>query len=387
MRSRVRKLDLNLKPSRVSLPILVSIALLVSCTGGSGDPQATTVPMGTTTSAPGQVGTTEPEPTPEDEVAAFYAANDITLIVATEPGGGFDTYARMVARYLGEYIPGNPRIIVQNMPGAGHLLATNWAYRAAPRDGTTIVNTDDAPMFHQLIGIEGLQADMTEMSYLGTIDPPNYTVLVARADAGISHISDVFGDDAQELVVGVPLPGSRQADPAILLGAVLGANLRIVSGYSGTGPLTLALEQGEIDALVTTWSTFSQLRADQLESGEFVVLMQFSNHPLPGLEGVPMLLDYAESQEQEDLLQAGVLDRVYVRNYWLPPDVPEDRLAALREAWSLVQTDERLLEIAERAGLEVGGASGEELQAAIERMLSLPEELVSELRGYIAPPE
>lgn len=315
-----------------------------------------------------------------DGVADFYEGETVTIVVATTPGGGFAEYAQIIARYFGEYIPGNPDVVVEFMPGAGHLLATNWVYSAAPRDGTVIGNATGGVVMQQVLDAPGVEFDMREMNFIGTPDPPSNTVLAIRSDAGIDDLEDILEPDGPELVVGVQEPGSLQTDPVLLLRDVLDANINVVTGYPGTAELALAMEQGETQGMIGTWSNFRVLFEEQLASGEWEVLTQFSEEPLDGLEDVPLALDYARNEQERQLVYTGATSRVYIREYFMPPEVPEERVEAIRQAWQELMQDERLHEWAEEAEREIGGVDGATLQESVEQALALDEDLVERLR-------
>jgi tripartite-type tricarboxylate transporter receptor subunit TctC len=366
---------------------LVLLLLAAACTADEEEPAAAEP-------EPEDVAEPDPEPDPEpeddsdeDEIAAFYSGNTVTVVVATSPGGGFDAYARLIAEGLSDHIPGNPTVIVENMPGAGHMVAMNHVYNAAPQDGTVIGNASGGLAFEQLFGSDGVAYDMGELQFIGMPDEPANMVLVARAEAGFTDFAEVMNGEGDPLVIGAASPGSLQTDNATVLRNVLEANVQLVPGYDGTGPMRLAMEQGEIDAFVTSHHTLAAQDAERIESGEWVLLLQYWDEPQQGLglDDVPTVYDFAADDEQHDLLFYGAgPPRAFVRPYFVHPEVPADRVAALRDAFAAVLNDADFQANAEQAGLEVGHQSGELLDEVYRDLLALPEELVQALQEALA---
>lgn len=300
-----------------------------------------------------------------DTAGDFYAGKQVTLIVTQPPGGGFDTYARLFAQCMPEYIPGNPTIVVENMPGAGNIIGMNYLYTAAERDGTVFGTGEGSVALQQLFGAEGVLFDMSKFQYLGMPDAAVSMILVARADAGVTTADALFNGD-KTLKVGIPAPGSLLADPALILTDALGANIQIVPGYEGTGPLALAVEQGEIDAFLIGDSTLVAEHSDKMTSGEWVALVHTApegSSPL-GAELVgdaPSLESLATTDADRELVKAGVSDRAYHRPYFTPPEVPADRVEILKDAWEACTTDEDFLAAAEQAGRAIDPVSGDSL--------------------------
>lgn len=309
----------------------------------------------------------------------FFEGKTLKIVVGTDPGGGFDTYARGIAAHMPAHIPGNPNIIVENMPGAGQMIAMNHVASAAPKDGTVIGTADGGLVLKQLVGAEGVEFDMAEMHYLGMPDDPVNMVLVARADVGVESLEDII-DGGEELVIGGQAPGDIQTDPSTLLREVLGANVDIILGYGGTGPLSLAMEQGEIDAYWGSLETFQAQFSDKLESGEWIVLTSLLEERSEDLPDVPVIYEFADDEDAQ-LLRVGTTYRLYVRPYFLPAEVPEERVEILREAFAQTMQDPAFLEEMEAAERTIGPVSGEDLEEIYTSFLSeTSPEIVEELK-------
>jgi tripartite-type tricarboxylate transporter receptor subunit TctC len=326
------------------------------------------------------------------QVADFYSGETVKIVVATKPGGGFDTYARVIAKHMGKHIPGQPNIIVENMPGAGHMLGMNYIYNNAPKDGTVIGNATGGLALQQLFGSPRVQFDMREFSYLGLPDPIGNSVLIASKRSGVESFEDLLKSDGPQLVVGVQSPGSLQTDPAVLLKEVLGANIKLVPGYDGSSAINLAMEQGEIDGFVTSFHTELATTRAKFEGDDWNVLVQFEREPDPLIdeftEDVPTVYEFADSKAEEEVLFYGSgRPRSLTRIYFLPPGVPEERVEALQQAWEDTMQDKDFLADAEKGELLIGGLSGDEVKQGITELLNMSPELRDQLKTLIGGAE
>jgi tripartite-type tricarboxylate transporter receptor subunit TctC len=363
--------------------LLAALALgLAACGGSESDEGAATDGTEEVDTDPtAETESTEDAESTEGDVADFYEGTTVTLIVTQPPGGGFDTYARLYAKYMPQYLPGEPTIVVENMPGAGNLVGMNYLAQAAENDGSVFGTGEGAVALQQLFGVEGVQFDMSTMRYIGMPDEPVNMVLTARADAGVTDFSQLLEDGGPELSIGIPAPGSLLADPAILLESIVGANIQLVPGYEGTGPLALAVEQGEVDAFFASEATFEAEYQDKISSGEWIPLLQTAEPGAPNyLEDVPDILSLAEDDEQRQLLAVGSTYRAYVRPYFTPPGVPDDRFEALKAAWEATNENPDFLAEAEEAGRPVAPVAGEEIERIYQSYMETPEGVVQQLQ-------
>jgi len=323
-----------------------------------------------------------------DAVQEFYDGKTVKLIVATAPGGGFDTYARVIAKHIGEHIPGQPNVIVENMPGAGHMVAMNYMYNQAPKDGTVIGNATGGLALQQLFGSERVQFDMTKFNYLGQPDPAGNTVLVVRRGAPVKRFEELLTPGGPQLVVGVQSPGSLQTDPAVLLKDVLGANIKIVAGYDGSSAIGLAMESGEIDGFVTSWHTELATTRDKFESGEWTTLIQTDKQRDPTIEAivkdVPSVFEFTKDKTQEDLMFFGAGDpRGLTRIYFVPPNVPADRVTALQAAFDETMKDPEFLADTEKASLLIDPLTGAQVKEGFDSLLNMPADVRDQLKTLI----
>jgi len=202
----------------------------------------------------------------EAAVAGFYRGKTVKIMVGHAPGGGYDTYSRLIGRHLGKYIPGNPVVIVENMIGAGSMIALNYTYSAAPRDGTVIVGPDGGLALQQLFGNPAVEFDMSKVQFLGSPSGFEY-VMAATRRAGVTRFDELLGPNSKQLVMG-GVPNTKIDHSTILLRDVLGANVRLVSGYTGTAPVRLAMESGEVDGVITSWESLRISSSKEMESGD-----------------------------------------------------------------------------------------------------------------------
>jgi len=324
----------------------------------------------------------------QDAVAAFYKGKQINLIVGSSAGGGYDTYARLLGRHLGKYIPGNPVIVPSNMPGAGSNAAAAHIYAVAPKDGTVIGAVQTAAVLDPLFGDKArMKHDASKFIYLGsaTVD---YYVCVVRADAPVKSFQEAL---SREVIIGASQPGTSTRDFPALLNSMAGTKFRIVSGYPGTREITLAIEKGEVQGLCGfSWSSLQAQQPGWLKSGFIRILAQEHDkgHAALNTMGIPLTVDFAKTPASRAIMDLIYSSETFGRPYMLPPGVPPDRVAALRKAFLETLSDKELLAEAQKIGLDVDPISGEELQALAEKIYATPAAIVEQAKQafvYKAP--
>jgi len=319
----------------------------------------------------------------QDAVAAFYKGKQINLIVGSSAGGGYDTYARLLGRHLGKYIPGNPIIVPSNMPGAGSNAAAAHIYAVAPKDGTVIGAVQTAAVLDPLFGDKArMKHDASKFIYLGsaTID---YYICVVRADAPVKTFQDAL---TREVIIGASQPGTSTRDFPALLNNAVGTKFRIVSGYPGTREITLAIEKGEVQGLCGfSWSSLSVQHPDWLQNGFIRVLVQEHDkgHPEVNRMGVPLAVDFAKSPQDRQIMDLIYSSEIFGRPYILPPGVPTDRVAALRKAFMDALRDPELRAEGEKLGLDLDPIAGEELQKIAEKIYATPPDIVERAKQAV----
>jgi tripartite-type tricarboxylate transporter receptor subunit TctC len=317
-----------------------------------------------------------------DPVADFYRGRNVNLYIGYSVGGGYDNYARVVARHMGNHIPGNPSILPQNMPGAGSLRALNYLYNAAPKDGTAIAMFGRGMAMEPLIGASPTQFDARKLIWLGSGSDE-------VSLCGTWHTSRVkTWNDMQTIPFTVGGEGSG-SDPdifAAMLKKVFGIKLRIVSGYPGSAELALAVERGEIDGRCG-WSLSSlrQMRPDWLATKQFNPIVQLNLEKSSDLPDVPLITEFATNETQRQILKMILSRQNMARPFAAPPGVPADRAQALVRAFEETMADQEFIEEAKARGLEVNPVSGAEIDRLVREVYQTPPAVVAEAKAALAP--
>ena len=321
----------------------------------------------------------------EKSVANFYRGKTVTIVVGHSPGGGFDRYARAIARHLGKYIPGNPAILVNNMVGAGTMVSANYTYNQAPRDGTVVNSFDGGIWPSQLYGASAAQFDLTKFNYIGAPDIFKYIMVVTKK-SGITRMED-FMSGAKEVVVGA-VPNTSIQHSATFLKEVLGAKLKLVTGFKGTAEIRLAMQSGEVNSVITGWETLSVSNFKDFESGEWLILSQWVDEPLTDLpqKNVPSIYQYARTDEERQLLKLGLVKpNSYARPYAMPPGVPLERVRAVEAAFLKSLKDPEFVAEAEKTRMTVSPIAGSDLQKMFAEGLSMSSALKAKLKPILLP--
>src|SRR3954471_7697310 len=312
------------------------------------------------------------KPAAADPIADFYRGQTISLLVGANTGGGYDAYARPVSRHLGHFIPGDPNIIVKYMATAGGIPAANTLYTVSSKDGLTIGAVQRHIPFELLRGNKNIVYDPFKFTSLGSLNS-EVSVLLVRADAPQLSAADVL---SEPLIVGNL---GRETDSDIESNAMvnlLGAPLQIIRGYSGTADNLLALEKGEIQGLHgVSWSYVKTRRADWLRDGKIRILLQTGLEPHPDLKSTPTIYDLVKSDDIHQIWDLILAPKVMSRPYALPPGVPAERTAALRQAFRRLAQDPTFLAEMARSGTEVSYRSGEEMERLMARVYAFPPAL------------
>src|SRR5712671_1534270 len=329
----------------------------------------------------------------QDSAARFYKGKQITVIVGSSAGGGYDVYARLLARHMPKHIPGNPGMVVTNMSGAASNSAAAQIYNVSPKDGTVIGALQNSAVLDALLDMslggdaKRLRHDATKFIHIGSATIDHY-VCIARADAAVKSFKDLL---AQELIIGASQPGTSTRDYPAMLNSMTGAKIRLVSGYPGTREITLAIEKGEVQGLCGfSWSSLQAQRPDWVKSGFIRVLVQEHDKGNPEINnmGVPLAVDFATTAANRRVMDLIYSSETFGRPYMMAPGVPQERVAALRKAFMATMRDEELLAEARRIGVVIDPISGEELQALAEKIFATPAAVVERAKQamvYKAP--
>jgi tripartite-type tricarboxylate transporter receptor subunit TctC len=304
--------------------------------------------------------------------ADFYKGKQIRMVVSTEPGQDYDTWARLVARHMRQYIPGNPPFVIENMPGAGSLIAANYLYNKAVQDGTTLGMVSRNIPNYALMRQPNANYDPLKFNWIGSPEI-THRGCYARSDSGIKAPEDLF---VRELLVGGDGAGTALTETPLLLKNLLGMKFKLIDGYKGATAVVLAMERGELEGICQTTSAFQGSAQHLLDDGTFRILFTTEPDPVPELK-VPTIFAYAKTDEERKILEVHASSLELGRPILAPPNVPADRVAALRQAFDAAMRDSALLEEAKQMKLTVEARSGEAITAAIRTVAELPPELVA----------
>jgi len=314
-------------------------------------------------------------------VAEFYRGRTVTLTVGYSTGGGYDTYARILARHMGKHVPGNPTIVVQNAPGAGSMRAANTIYNVAPKDGSAFGMFGRGIALEPLIGTSPAQFEATRFTWLGS-GTEEVSVVVIRAEAGIRTWADML---SKPFTVGGEGTGSDPDVYALMLKNVFGAKLKLVSGYPGTTEMALAVERGEVDGRASwSWSSLKSLKPDWIAQKKIVMPVQLNLAKSPDLPDVPLIGEFATTERQRQILKLVVSRQTMGRPFMAPPGLPPDRAAALRAAFDATMQDPEFLAEAKARGQEVNPVSGAAIDKLLAELYATPKDVVEETKRAIA---
>lgn len=317
-------------------------------------------------------------------VEEFYKGKTIQFVVGASAGGGYDTYTRLIARRFAQYVPGRPSIVVQNMPGAAMLIAANYIFNRAPRDGTVIGHWSGPLILQHLLGNPGVQFDGRKFNWLGMPTPDNL-VCITTDRSGIKTAED-WRRARKPLKLGAIGPGTSGTDDTKLLAAATDFPLQLVEGYKGTADIRVAAETGEVDGTCSFgWQSAKVTWARALQARQVHVVLQTTLEPHPELKGVPLAVEYAKTEEGKKLL--GIASDIYgkQRLYSLPPGVPKERVGALQKAFMDTLKDPQLLAEAAKARLEVNPVDGPGIEKMVNGLYEMDAAILNRVRQLLKP--
>jgi tripartite-type tricarboxylate transporter receptor subunit TctC len=320
-------------------------------------------------------------PVHAQDVAGFYRGKQITFVIGYGPGGGYDLYARMLGRFIGAHIPGNPTIVPQNMPGAGSRSAANWLYRVAPQDSTVIACLGQATPTDQALSQPGVQFDAGKFNWIGNLSLVNNTLFVSAA-SGVSTF-------AQAKTKQIAIGATGASSPSVLYPQVsnnlLGSKFKIIAGYPGGGDINIAIERHELDGRGSdSWASMKTTHPDWLRDHTINILFQVGPRREPDLPDVPLWTELAENDDQRQVLALLSGDVSVGRPILTAPNVPADRVKALRQAFADTMRDPQFIEAAKQANMEINPMEGDELQQVVEKIVSSPPRILAMVKDAIA---
>jgi tripartite-type tricarboxylate transporter receptor subunit TctC len=324
-----------------------------------------------------------------EAVADFYRGKQLNVIVGYGPGGGYDVYARLLGRHIGRHIPGQPTVVVQNMPGAGSLRAVNHLYNVASKDGTTIAHfARNMPLMGMLGSNPNVQFDARKFVWLGSSSSflNDAYILIVRTDAPVKTIDEARRAGGEPLVLGGTAEGATGNDVPIILRDTIGLNVKQVVGYPDSGALFLAMERGEVHGRTTDLSSVKTIKPDWLKPNSgFHVLVQFARATRhQDFPDVPTARELARNEAARALIELTELPYKLSRPFAAPPGIPPDRAEALQAAFMATHKDPQYLEEAARLNVDVSPVTAAEVTHSLERIENAPPQLIEYLRKLFA---
>jgi tripartite-type tricarboxylate transporter receptor subunit TctC len=317
--------------------------------------------------------------------ADYYAGKTIEFVVGGDAGGGYDIYARTVARHMNRHIPGNPNIIVKNMPGAGSTRAGIYISTVAPKDGGSVGALMPGAIIGPLLDDKpNLQFDPTKVIYIGTADS-GVRVCTTFQNSKIKTFDDA---QKQKTILGASAAGGATRDYDYLLNKTASTKFEVVSGYQGTVDIALAMERGEVDGMCGwDWSSVKSQKSEWVREKKLNILVQVALEPEAELTkmGVPLIWKYVTNDEDRKVAELVVSQQVFQRSYIAPPGTPAEQINILRAAFDATVADPQFLADAEKMKISITPLSGAKVQALIEKLYATPKELVERAKNVIKP--
>ena len=314
----------------------------------------------------------------------FYHGKSIRFVLGFSPGGGFDAYTRAIARHIGKHIPGNPSAVVENMTGAGSLVAANFLYNQTKPDGLTIGHFHGGLILGQVLERPGISFDARKFKWIGA--PARLEAVCAFSKrSGISNI-ETWTAAKMPPKMGATAPGSQTYDMPMILNAAASLPVQVVSGYKGAAEIRLAVESGEIDGSCEGWEAMSVNWRKLLETGDAVVVVQSPSKALPELPKVPLAINLARTKEARSIIQFGIQDiSDILRPYAVPPGTPNEQVNILRRAFSATMKDSEFSTEMQKARLTVDPLSAEELEKTIAAFFKLEVPVLAKFKEILVP--
>ena len=311
-------------------------------------------------------------------VEEFYSRTTMRMIIGNPPGGDYDLGGRVMSRHMERYIPGNPTIIVQNMPGADGMTAANYLYSLAPRDGSVFGSFSRNLPGLAALAPEKIKIDFARFNWIGASSLPS-RVCVSWGKSRVQKVRDLF---TQELIVGASGAGSVPSIVPTALNRVLNTKFKIVEGYKGTNEILIAMERGEVDGLCTVLSFFETVHPHTLLQNKVNVLFNVEE-TTTNIPGVPSIFDFVNTSEHKQLLNFIFSSTEFGRPFVAPPGTPVDRVAALQHAFMMALTDGKLLAEAGTLKLDMTYRSPDALKALVDELSKAPEEIRRKVKDLL----
>lgn len=307
-----------------------------------------------------------------DAAEDYFKGKTINIVVGYGPSGGYAVYCRQLTAYFGKYIPGNPTVICQHMPGQGGVKAASYLYTVASKQGNVLGMLSDYAAVAQLMQPEKIKYDIREFRWVGVMVPSN-PLLTVRKGAGITKFEQLF---EKEMTIGVTGVLAQSGINAQLMNRFLGSKIKLIAGYKSTGKVALAMQQGEVDATMSSWISL-KARAKQLfDSGEFIGLLQVGHKRARDLPHVPLMSDFAKDEQAKQVANLASSSAPFGRSVSVMPGYPNHLLAALRKAFMATMEDKEFLATAKERNIEIDPSPGESLEPVLKNLMATPDSVV-----------
>jgi tripartite-type tricarboxylate transporter receptor subunit TctC len=312
--------------------------------------------------------------------ADFYKGKNIDLYIGYSVGGAYDLYARILARHMSKHIPGNPNVVPKNMEGAGSLRLANWLFNVAPKDGTAFGIIGRGTGFDPLLGNKAAQFDATKFNWIGSANN-EVSICVAWSTSGVTRFEDLL---SRELIVGGTSTSADTDQFPRIVNGVLGTKMKVVTGYPGGNEVGLAMERGEVQGRCGwSWSSVKSTHQKWLDEKKFSVLVQLALDKHPDLPDVPLVIDLAKTDEQRQILRLIFARQVIGRPFLAPPNLPQDRVDALRNAFMATMKDKDYLADTEKTQMEINPVPGDKVQALVKEIYSTPPAIAQKAAAFL----
>jgi tripartite-type tricarboxylate transporter receptor subunit TctC len=318
-------------------------------------------------------------PAAAQSVADFYKDKQVKIIIGNAAGGDYDIGGRILARHIGNHIPGNPAVIVQNMPGASTVTATNYLYNKAPKDGTVFGSFSRNIASQAVIGKMNIEADPRKFNWIGGSSLPS-RVCTVTGKSGVKSPEEVF---TREVIVAGSGAGSSLSIVPAALNNLLGAKFKVVEGYQGSADAMLALERGEVDGICHTHGVFQSHHAQMVKDGALKILFHVEEADFHENPSIPSIYKFAKTEKQKQMLRFLFSSTEFGRPYVAPPGTPPERVAALRKAFADALKDPALIEEARKSAVDMTYRPPEELEKLVAALYATPKETIQELEKIV----
>ena len=312
-------------------------------------------------------------------VADFYKDKTMTILVGFGAGGGYALYGRTLGQHLGRHIPGNPKIIMQFMPGAGGNKAANYFYKVSPRDGSVLSHLSNSAALQQVLRPERIRYDVSKLSYLGRMVSMRSSIIVWHT----SPATSIEAFKKKTLIFGATGRAGQDYMNPTLLKNVLGFKVKVVTGYKGSRAINLAMEKGEVHAMANSWGSVKARLGQWLDKKQIVPLAMVGLTPSPDRPDIPLVLDMAKTEEDRQLLELMASTTAVGRAFSTTPKVPADRVAALRTAFDKTMKDPEFLADIKKRKMELEYMSGPDVQKIIAKTIATPKDLVARFKKAV----